>query len=308
MNNKSTRQYRHMRFRRELPLHLMLLPGVLLVLIFSYVPMAGIVIAFQKFIPARGLFGNQKWIGMGNFEFIFSMPNALPVIRNTVVIALGKIIGGMVVPIGVSLLLNEVRQSRIKRTVQTIIYFPHFISWIVMAGIMVDLLSPSTGIINQLIRFLGFDPIFFLGSNRYFQGTMIATDIWKSFGFGTVIYLATITGIDPTLYEAAAIDGATRVQQTWHVTLPGMRMIIVLMTVLNLGNVLNAGFDQIFNLYSPAVYETGDILDTFIYRIGLMEYQFGPATAMGLFKSVISMILISSSYWAAWKFFDYRIF
>ena len=308
MSNKSTRQYRRMRFRRELPLHLMLLPGVILVLIFSYIPMAGIVIAFQKFIPARGLFGNQKWIGMGNFEFIFSMPNAIPVIRNTVTIAVAKIIGGMIVPITVSLLLNEVRRPRIKKSIQTIIYFPHFISWIVMAGIMVDLLSPSTGIVNQLIKALGFEPIFFLGSNAYFQGTMIVTDIWKSFGFGTVIYLATITGIDPTLYEAAAIDGATRMRQTWHVTLPGMRMIIVLMTVLNLGNVLNAGFDQIFNLYSPAVYETGDILDTFIYRIGLMDYQFGPATAMGLFKSVISMFLISTSYWAAWKFFDYRIF
>lgn len=308
MSNKLTRQYRRMRFRRELPLHLMLLPGVILVLIFSYIPMAGIIIAFQKFIPARGLFGNQKWIGLGNFEFIFSMPNTIPVIRNTVTIALGKIIGGMVVPITVSLLLNEVTRPRIKKSIQTIIYFPHFISWIVMAGIMVDLLSPSTGIINQLIKALGFESVFFLGSNAYFQGTMIVTDIWKSFGFGTVIYLATITGIDPTLYEAAAIDGATRMRQTWHVTLPGMRMIIVLMTVLNLGNVLNAGFDQIFNLYSPAVYENGDILDTFIYRIGLMDYQFGPATAMGLFKSAISMILISSSYWAAWKFFDYRIF
>lgn len=308
MKDNAIRQYRRARLKRELPLHLMLLPGVILVLIFCYVPMAGIVIAFQKFIPARGLFGNQKWIGMGNFEFIFSMPNAIPVIRNTVIIAVGKIIGGMVVPIVVSLLLNEVRRPRVKRSIQTIIYFPHFISWVVMAGIMVDLLSPSTGIVNMLIKALGLKPIFFLGSNATFQGTMIVTDVWKSFGFGTVIYLATITGIDPTLYEAAAIDGATRMRQTWHVTLPGMRMIIVLLTVINLGNVLNAGFDQIYNLYSPAVYETGDILDTFIYRIGLMDYQFGPATAMGLFKSVISMFLISTSYWVAWKFFDYRIF
>lgn len=308
MGNNNIQQYRRMRFRREIPLHLMLLPGIVLVLIFNYVPMAGLVIAFQKFIPARGLFGDQKWIGMGNFEYIFSMPNAISVIKNTVLIALGKIIGGMLVPIAVSLLLNEVRQQRLKKAIQTIIYFPNFISWIVMAGIMVDLLSPSTGIVNMLIKALGFEPMFFLGSNAYFRGTMIVTDIWKGFGFGSVIYLATITGIDPTLYEAAAIDGATRARQIWHVTLPGMRMIIVLMTVLNLGNVLNAGFDQIYNLYSPAVYETGDILDTFIYRIGLMNYQFGSATAMGLFKSVISMVLISSSYWIAWKFFDYRIF
>ncbi len=308
MSDKRIRLYRRMRLQRELPLHIMLLPGVILVLIFSYLPMGGIIIAFQKFIPAKGLFGDQKWIGMGNFEYIFSMPNAIAIIRNTVVIALGKIIGGMLVPILVSLLLNEVQGRPLKRSIQTVIYFPHFISWVVMAGIFVDLLSPSTGIVNQLIKLIGLEPVFFLGDPHCFQATMIVSDIWKSFGFGTVIYLATITGIDPTLYEAAAIDGASRLRQIWHITLPGMRMIIVLMTVLNLGNVLNAGFDQIFNLYSPAVYETGDILDTFIYRLGLIDYQFGPATAMGLFKSVISMILISSSYFVAWKCFDYRIF
>lgn len=294
--------------RREIPLHLLLLPGVILVIIFNYVPMAGIIIAFQKFIPARGLFGDQKFIGLGNFEYIFSMPNTLGVVRNTVFIAVGKILLGMVVPILFSLLINEVTRPRFKRTIQTVIYFPHFISWVVLAGIMIDILSPSSGIVNQLIVALGGEPIFFLGNARWFPMTMILTDVWKSFGFGTVIYLATITGIDPTLYEAAGIDGAGRIRQIWHVTLPGMQMIIILLMVLNLGNILNAGFDQIFNMYNPSVYDTGDILDTFIYRLGLMDYQFGPATAVGLLKSVVSMVLISSSYLFAYKAFDYRIF
>lgn len=173
---------------------------------------------------------------------------------------------------------------------------------------MIDILSPSTGIVNQFLGFFGIDPIFFLGSNSYFQGTIIWTDIWKGFGFGTVIYLAAITGIDPGLYEAATMDGANRFRKIWHITLPGMRMIIVLMAVLALGNILNAGFDQVHNLLSPQVYETGDIIDTFIYRIGMIDVQFGPATAMGVFKSLVSFTFISISYFISYKFFDYRIF
>ena len=170
------------------------------------------------------------------------------------------------------------------------------------------MLSPSGGIINQAIKALGGNPVFFLGDNRYFQGTLIVTDIWKNFGYGAIVYLAAILGIDTDLYEAAQIDGANRWKQTWHVTLPGMRMIIVLMLVLSLGNVLNAGFDQVFNLYNAAVYESGDILDTFVYRMGLIDAQYGPATAVGLFKSVVSTLFISVSYYLAWRFADYRIF
>lgn len=296
------------RLRSELPLHLMLLPGVLLVLVFSYIPMAGIIIAFEKFVPAKGIFGSQKWVGLGNFQYILSLPTTMLVLRNTLVIAIGKIILGMLVPIIFALLLNEVRSTFWRRITQTIIYFPNFISWVVLAGIMIDILSPSTGIVNRILASAGIKPIFFLGDKSWFQFTAIVTDVWKGFGFGTVIYMASLAGIDPTLYEAAVIDGASRWKQTLHITLPGLSMIIILLTVLNLGNILNAGFDQIFNLLNPQVYETGDIIDTMVYRLGLMDAQFGPATAVGLFKSVVSMVLISASYYWAYKSFDYRIF
>lgn len=296
------------RLKREIPLHLMLMPGVILTLIYCYVPMLGMKIAFQKFIPAKGFFGEQKWVGLDNFTYLLHMPGAMAALRNTVVIAFFKIILGIIVPITVAILLNEVRSNKFRRTVQTAIYLPYFLSWVVLGGVMIDILSPSSGIVNQFLGLFGIEPIFFLGSNKWFQPTIIATDIWKGFGFGTVVYLAAITGIDPSLYEAATMDGANRFQKMWHVTLPGIRMIVVLMCVLALGNVLNAGFDQILNLYSPQVYETGDIIDTFIYRIGLIDAQFGPATAMGLFKSAVSCLFISVSYYIAYKFFDYRIF
>lgn len=295
-------------FRSSIPLHLMLLPAVILLIIYSYGPMYGLVIAFQKFIPAKGLFGNQKWVGLNNFTYLLALPGAMRAMRNTVIIAFFKIVLNLVVPIVIALLLNEVRTNWIRRTIQTVIYLPHFLSWIILSGIMIDMLSPSTGIINKAITALGFDPVFFLGSNDWFQFTIIFTDVWKEFGYGTIVYLAAITTIDPALYESATVDGANKLQQTWHITLPGMRMIVVLMMVLSLGNVLNAGFDQVFNLYSPAVYETGDIIDTFIYRIGLIDAQFGVATAMGLFKSIVSTIFISVSYFAAYKFANYRIF
>ena len=292
----------------ELPLHLMLIPGIVIIFIFHYIPLGGLVIAFQRFIPAKGLFGNQKWVGLQNFEYIFSMPNTMNVLTNTVVIAGAKIVLNLIIPITVALMLNELRSTKLKRTVQTVIYFPHFLSWIIFGSIIMDLLSPQNGIVNRLLGALGADPIFFLGDNRYFRQTIIWTDIWKNFGYGTVVYMATITSIDPTLYEAAAIDGANRWQQTRHVTLPGMRMIIVLMMVLSLGNVLNAGFDQIYNMYSPIVYQTGDIIDTMVYRLGMENAKYSPAAAVGIFKSVVSMVFISTSYYVADKFFDYRLF
>lgn len=294
-------------FKRELPLHLMILPGLILILIFSYVPMAGLTMAFQNFIPSKGLFGDQQWNGLDNFKFVFSLPGFTRALTNTVIIAFWKIVLGLIVPIVFALLLNEVRSVKAHKLVQTIVYLPYFMSWVVLSGILVDILS-TTGIVNGFLNSLGLDSVFFLGDNRYFRWTCIWSDIWKNFGYGAIVYLAAILGIDTELYEAAKIDGANRWQQTWHVTLPGMRMIIVLMLVLSLGNVLNAGFDQIFNLYSPAVYETGDIIDTFVYRMGVIDAQYGPATAVGLFKSVISTAFISVSYFLAYKFADYRIF
>ena len=292
---------------QEIPFHLMLLPGVILTLIFSYVPIAGIVIAFQKFQPAKGIF-NSEWVGFDNFEYMLNLPNFTSVLWNTVFIAVLKIIAGLIVPIIVALLLNEVANAFFKRTVQTIIYFPHFLSWVILGGIVVDILSPSSGMINQFLGYFGIDPIFFLGNEDWFPYTLVISDTWKNFGYGTIVYLAALTGINQQLYEAAVVDGANRWQQTWHVTLPGMMPIITLMTVLSLGDVLNAGFEQVFNLYSPMVYSTGDIIDTFVYRIGLLEAQYGVATAVGLFKSVIALVLIVWSNKLANKYAGYRVF
>jgi len=293
---------------RNLSLHLMILPGLILILIFSYVPMAGLYIAFQKFIPAKGFFGNQLWNGLDNFRYVLDLPGVFGVLWNTVFIAGMKMAAGIIVPITVALLLNELRHKVIKRSVQTLIYLPHFLSWIILGGVLIDILSPSSGLVNQFLGLFGIKPIFFLGSNDWFPYTMVISDIWKEFGFATIVYLAALTGIDQQQYEAAIIDGANRWKQTWHVTLPGMRMIIVLMAVLSLGNVLNAGFDQIVNLYSAQVYASGDIIDTLVYRLGLQQAQYGVATAVGLFKSVVSFLFISVAYFAAYKLADYRIF
>ena len=279
-----------------------------MILVFNYTTMAGVIIGFEEFMSSKGMFGGQKWVGVDNFRYVFKLPGFSQALKNTIVIAFWKIVLGLLVPIVFALLLNEIRGRRFKKTVQTIVYLPYFLSWVVLGGIFIDMLSPSTGIVNQIIKAFGGKEIFFLGDNRYFKGTLIATDIWKNFGYGAIVYLAAILGIDSSLYEAAKIDGANRWQQTWHVTLPGMKMIIVLMLVLSLGNVLNAGFDQVFNLYNVSVYESGDILDTFVYRLGLLNAQYGPATAVGLFKSFVSTLFISVSYFLAYKFGDYRIF
>lgn len=237
------------KFKKELPLHLMIWPGLILVLIFCYGPMAGIVIAFQKFIPAKGIFGSE-WIGIENFKYVMNLPNTMRILWNTIYISLMKIVTGLVVPLTISLMLNEIMNVYIKRSIQTIIYLPHFLSWIILGGILIDVLSPNTGILNKFIGLFGIEPIYFLGDNNWFPITLVATNIWKEFGFNTIVYLAAITSIDLNQYEAAIIDGANRWQQTRHVTLPGMKPIIVLLAVLSLGNVLNAGFDQVFNLYS----------------------------------------------------------
>ncbi|OUS70592.1 protein lplB [Paenibacillus sp. MY03] len=294
--------------RRNLPLHLMILPGLLLIVIFSYVPMAGLYIAFQRFIPAKGFFGDQQWIGWDNFRYMLDMPGIYGVLWNTVFIAGMKMLAGLIVPITVALLLNELRSVFVKRSVQTLIYLPHFLSWIILSGVLIDILSPSSGIVNQFLGSLGLKPVFFLGNNDWFPFTIVLSDVWKEFGFATIVYIAALSGIDPQLYEAAIIDGANRWRQTWHVTLPGMRMIIVLMSVLSMGNILNAGFDQIVNLYSTQVYASGDIIDTLVYRIGLQQAQYGVATAVGLFKSVVSFLFISVAYYAAYKLANYRIF
>lgn len=295
------------RVKRQLPLHFMLVPGIVLVLLFSYVPMAGIVIAFQNFVPLKGVFGSE-WIGLDNFRFLFDLPDFYIVLRNTLFIAAMKIAAGQLFPIAIALLLNEVSMQMVKRWIQTLVYLPHFMSWVILSGIMIDILSPTSGIVNQTLTLFGMEPIFFLGNNSWFPYVIVVTDVWKEFGFNTIVYLAAITSINPSLYEASVIDGANRFRQMWHITLPGMRPIIVLLATLSLGQILNAGFDQIYNLYSPVVYESGDILDTMVFRMGLIDFQYGLATAAGVFKSVISFVFISMAYFLAYKLVRYRIF
>ena len=294
-------------FRRQLPLHLMLLPCVIIVLIYHYYPMAGLSIAVQYYNPRMGFFGS-KWVGLANFTYLMKMPNFGQVIFNTVFISLMKMVAGMVVPIIYALLLDQIRISWLKRSIQTIIYIPHFLSWVILGGILIDLLSPSTGLIHDVCNLFGVQTPFLLASPAAFPYVLVVTDVWKGAGYGTIIYLAAITSIDPTLYEAAIMDGANRFKQMIHITLPGMAPIIVLMATLSLGNILSAGQDQVLTLYSPIVYQTGDILDTFVYRIGLQNNQFGIATAAGLFKSVVSFFFIALGYILAYKFADYTIF
>lgn len=312
MNNKV--QYKKMfsgqrfkkRMKKELPFHLMLLPAVIMVLLFKYIPLAGLSIAFQDYSPLRGLF-DQEWCGWENFSYVFSLSTFPRVIYNTLFIAIMKIIAGIVVPVTVALLLNEVRNIGYKRTLQTVVYLPHFISWVALAGIFLDVLSMD-GVVNKLLTSIGLNPVYFLGNEKIFPYTMVVTDTWKTFGWNTIVYLAAITGISPGLYEAAALDGAGRFKQIIHVAIPSILPIVLLMTVLSIGNVLRAGFDQIFNLYSPLVYSTGDIIDTYVYRMGILSAQFGPATAVGLFQSVVSFVLIVAGYWAADKIAGYRVF
>ena len=288
-------------------MHLMLLPSVILLLIFSYYPMVGILIAFQNYNPVKGLF-HSKYVGWKNFEYVMNMPDTYQVIWNTVFISGMKILAGLAIPILFAILLDLLRKNILKRTIQTVIYIPYFLSWVILSGILIDILSPSEGIVNDIIKSLGGQPIFFLADLKAFPFILVITDVWKNFGYGTIIFLAAITTIDKALYEASYMDGANRFRQVLYITLPGITPIIILMATLSLGNVLNAGFEQVFNLYSPVVYQTGDILDTFVYRIGLVNNQYGVATAVGLFKSVISFIFIVAGYRLAYKFANYRVF
>ena len=294
------------RLKSEFPFHLMLFPGLVLTFIFKYIPMGGLVIAFQDYTPIFGMF-EQEWIGLGNFQYVFSMPTFPRVIYNTIFIALLKIIAGIIVPVSFALMLNEVRNIRYKRVLQTIVYLPHFISWVALAGIFLDVLSID-GVINKALVALGMDPVYFLGDEKIFPYTLVVTDVWKTFGWNTIVYLAAITGVDESLYEAAYLDGAGRFRQTLSITLPSIMPIVMLMSILSIGNVLRAGFDQVFNLYSPLVYSTGDIIDTFVYRLGILSAQFGPATAVGLFQSLVSFVLIMTGYWMADRFAGYRVF
>ncbi|GHU78002.1 protein LplB [Clostridia bacterium] len=288
-------------------LYVMLVPALVLVLIYSYGPLFGLSLAFKDYDIARGIM-RSPWVGFAKFRYLFKNPNFKRVISNTITLSMMKLACRFVIPVTVAILLNEVRSLSFKRTVQTLVYLPYFVSWVALSGIFISILSPTDGAVNQVLKSIGMQPIYFLGDPKIFPTVMVVTDIWKEFGYGTIVYMAALTSIDPSLYEAAAIDGAGRFRRIVHITLPGITSILVLMGILSLGGLMNAGFDQIFNLYNPMVYRTGDILDTFTYRIGMINAQYDTATAVGLIKSCVSLVLVSGSYYAAYKFADYRIF
>ncbi|WP_424767472.1 ABC transporter permease [Paenibacillus sp. sgz302251] len=284
----------------------MLIPALIWLIMFQIVPMFGIVIAFQDFNPGQG-FLKSEFIGLENFQYMLQLSDVRTVLWNTIVIAFGKIIGNLFVPLVFALLLNELRQKYFVKTIQTSVYLPHFLSWVIISGIVLQIFGLN-GPVNHLLEFLGFKSILFFQQADLFRGFLIGSDVWKNFGFNSIIYLAALTGIDQTLYEAADIDGAGRWKKLWHVTLPGIRTTIALLAILSLGGILDAGFDQVFNLYNPLVYSTGDIIDTYVYRAGLQELDFSFGTAVGLLKSVVSFILITIGYWLAKKLVGYRIF
>jgi len=295
----------------NLSYHSMMLPGIILLFIFSVIPMVGIYMAFLRYSPFAPWWGlGSTFVGWDNFEYIFFRhPAATQIMINTVVIAVMKIVAMLVVPVTFAVLLNECLSVKFKRSVQTIVYLPHFLSWVIAGAMFTQILSP-TGMVNTFLMNLGItnEPIGFLMSDVWFRPVVVFTDIWKSFGFSAVIYIAAITSIDPTLFEAAEIDGANRWQKIKHITIPCILPTIILMSTLALGGILNAGFDQIYNLYNPMVYNTGDIIDTFVFRVGIEQAQYHVATAVGLVKSFVSMILIIISWGLASKFAGYRIF
>lgn len=292
--------------KKEYLLHIMLLPGVIVTLIYAYGPMAGLVMAFQQFEPLSGFF-HSKFVGFDNFKYVFNMPDFKQVLWNTVLIAVIKMVLFLLVPLILALLLNEVTKRWFSRFIQSAVFLPFFLSWTVLGGVIIELFSLS-GPVNGLLAATGLKPIMFMLDNEWFRGIVIGSDVWKGMGYNMIVMLAAITGINATLYEAAEVDGAGRWKQMIHITLPGMAPILILLGVLSLGGILNAGFEQILIMYNPTVYEGADIIDTFVYRLGMFSQQFGPAAAVGLFKSVISLVLVSVTYYAAYKYNNYRIF
>ena len=294
------------RRHKQWPYHLMMLPGMIFLIIFHLVPMGGLLMAFQDFMPIKGLFGS-RFVGLKNFERLFKLPTFWRVLRNTVIISVGKLVLVMVASVIFALLLNECRHVKYKRIIQTTVYLPHFLSWVILAVMFSNVFS-YTGIVSQIAQMFGGEPTMFMISNSWFRKILIGGEIWKEFGYGAIVYVAAITGIDPTLYEAAGIDGAGRWKKMWYITLPSIVPTIVLMTTLNIGKLLKGGFDQVFNLYSPLVYETGDIIDTYVYRMGLVDLQYSNGTAVGLFQSLIGFILLVIAYKLADKLVGYRAF
>ena len=282
-----------MSYRKNYPLVLMLLPGVIVLILFCYVPMGGILIAFKDYKFMKGIFGSE-WVGMQHFATLFTQQNFGRVIYNTVYISFFKLIFGFPAPVILALLLNELRAQKFKNIIQTLTYLPHFFSWVVLAGIFKMVFS-NVGPVNSILNMIGIKGhLDFFGNGGLFRGLVVGSAVWQGAGWGAIIYLAALSGVDESLYEAAYIDGAGRLKQTWHISIPCIVPTILTVFILNLGNILNAGYDQIYNMYNPTVYEVSDIVDTYVMR-ALKSMDYGAGTAAELFKSVISFVMVMLS-------------
>ncbi len=283
------------RFKKSIPVYLLILPSIMLVIIFHYLPIFGIAIAFQDYSVYKGVFGST-WVGFKYFERFLTDANFWRIMKNTVIINIYDLIFGFPVPIIFALLLNELRSNKLKRIAQTISYLPHFISWVVVAGMFVTILSPSAGLVNIILKnVFKIEPIHFLADPQYFRAILVTAGIWKSFGMSAVYYIAALSSIDTELYAAAAIDGAGRLRQTWHITLPGLRLIIIVLLVLKTGRMINIGFEKVFLLYNPMLYEVGDVISTYTYRLGIEKNQYSLTSGIGLTQSIVNFILVYST-------------
>lgn len=288
---------------RDRYLLLLFAPGFLYYVIFKYVPIFGIVISFKDYNLMKGIW-ESDWVGLKYFYQFFQSPDAFKIIRNTFLLGFYNVIFSFPVPIILALLLNELRLMLYKRFIQTVSYLPHFISTVVVVGMVTMFLSPTSGIINQIITWLGFDAINFLQNASWFRTIYVASGIWQSAGWGSIIFLAALTAIDPELYNAAEIDGAGRWRRMFHITLPGIAPAIIILLILNIGNMIDIGFEKVFLLYNPATYETADIISTYVYRIGIVNGNFSYGTAVDLFMGIISLIFIVSANFASRKLTD----
>ncbi|MBB6734574.1 ABC transporter permease subunit [Cohnella zeiphila] len=278
-------------FRGNLDMYLLLLPGIVFLLLFKYTPMYGVVIAFQDFNIFSGISGSE-WVGMDQFQKLIHSGDFIQVLVNTLLISLYKIVLLFPIPIVIALLLNEVRKMFFKRTIQTIIYLPHFLSWVIISGLFVTILSPTGGLVNEMIQAFGGHPVSFLTDNHFFRSVVVFTAGWKEIGWNAIVFIAAVAGIDQEQYEAAAIDGAGRIRQMISITLPGIMATIVLMFILRIGSLLEAGTEQILTMYNPLVYKSGDVIGTYVYRMGLGQQDYSFSTAVGLFNSAVGFLLI----------------
>lgn len=272
-------------------LYIMLLPGLIYLFIFNYIPMFGVLIAFKDFNMVKGVWGSA-WIGLENFRDMFTSKDFYSVLKNSLYISVCRLVWSFPFPILLAILLNEVRSKAFKRVTQTVLYFPYFVSWVVLAGIIMNFLS-TEGLVNNILKAFGQDSIAFLQRPEYFVTILITAEIWKSAGWGTIIYLAAISGIDHEMYEAAHIDGAGRLRMIWNITLPSIMPTIVVMLILNAGGLIRNGFEQIFLLYNPTLYDVADVIETYTYRIGIQGGKFSYSTAIGLFQSVVALVLMT---------------